>query len=119
MIAWPEGVNRDFLRDTSWDLSCGFIKDQTRSGKPKRRAANSLAPDTLSCILHMRQSEYDLFEYWFKHDCRRGAISVALPKINGINKNDIREYVFSSEKIAVNNIGGDVVEVKFDLEEVL
>lgn len=118
MIQWAEGVNQNILRDSNWELPARFIEDETRSGKPKRRAALTLSPIKIKCVLHMTMYEYEIFEKWYEVDCRGGAESFVLPKINGFNKNDLREYRFSKESISVGNVGGDTVELNFTVEEV-
>lgn len=118
MIKWAEGVNQNILRESSWELPARFIEDDTRSGKKKRRSAFTLSPVKIKCVLHMTMYEYELFEKWYEYDCRGGAESFALPKINGFNKNDLREYRFSKESISVSNVGGDTVEINFTVEEV-
>lgn len=118
MINWAEGVNQNILRESSWELPARFIEEETRSGKPKRRHALTLSPVKIKCVLHMTMYEYELFEKWYEYDCRGGSEIFILPKINGLNKDDLRKYRFSKEPISVSNIGGDTVELNFTLEEV-
>lgn len=120
MIAWAEGVNKKVLRETTWGFEGGFISDETRSGKPKRRPSNSLGYDKYNVIMHFTIEEYEKFRQWFKNDLRRGALSFAFPRIDGQSE-ELREYQFyePEETISFSNPDGDIIEASFVLEEVL
>lgn len=119
MIAWPQGVNKYVLRESTWELPEGFLEDETRSGKKKRRYAHSQKPEVYKCVLHMTKDEYYIFKYWYNNNCRRGTLSFALPQIDGgVDAQEV-EYQFSKESIKVSNPGGDVIKLSFSLEEVL
>lgn len=119
MIAWPEGVNKYVLRESTWELPTGFIEDKTRSGKKKRRAHASQSPTAFKCVLHMTKQEYVWFKQWYEVACRRGVMSFPLPEIDGGIDAPEREYQFAGENISVSNLGGDVVKLSFSLEEVI
>lgn len=119
MIAWPEGVNKYVLRESTWELPEGFLQDETRSGKRKRRYAHSQKPEVYKCVLHMSKEEYYRFKDWYNIACRRGTMSFPLPRIDGGKDANEVEYQFTKESIKVSNPGGDVIKLSFSLEEVL
>lgn len=119
MIPWPEGVNKFVLRESSWSLPSGYIEDETKSGKKKRRASATMAPTTYKCTLHMTYTEYVWFKQWYMVACRKGTMSFALPAIDSKDESVEREYRFAGKGINVSNPGGDVVKLTFDLEEVV
>lgn len=119
MIAWPTGVNKYVLRETTWELPSGYIEDTTKSGKKKRRFASTQTPTSYKCVLHMTKKEYDIFKSWYNGNCRRGAISFALPAIDGGENAPEVEYQFTGKSIQISNVGGDVIKVSFTLQEVL
>ena len=118
MIPWPEGVNKHVLRDSTWHLPSGFVEDETRSGKKKRRAASTQTPETYKCILHMTKEEYEWFKVWYNIACRRGTLSFPLPMIDGGPNAPEVEYRFSKDGVTGSNPGGGVVKLSFTLEEV-
>lgn len=119
MIPWPEGVNKFVLRDSDWDLPEGFIEDETRSGKKKRRNSHTQKPETFKCVLHMSKEEYVWFKKWYNTACRRGTLSFPLPMIDGGKGAQEVEYQFAKGGIKVSNPGGGVVKLTFTLEEVV
>lgn len=119
MIPWPEGVNKFVLRDSDWKLPEGFIEDETRSGKKKRRCAHTQKPETFKCVLHMTKEEYVLFKDWYNIACRRGTLSFPLPMIDGGKDAPEVEYQFAKGDITASNPGGGVVKLTFTLEEVV
>lgn len=119
MIAWPEGVNKYVLRESTWELPVGFIEDTTLSGKKKRRMASAQKPEVFKCVLHMTKQEYVWFKDWYKIACRQGTLSFALPRIDGVDEEEEVEYQFANNNISAINVGGDVVKLSFSLEEVI
>lgn len=118
MIPWPEGVNKHVLRESTWNLPSGFVEDETRSGKKKRRYASTQTPETYKCVLHMDKEEYEWFYLWYNVACRRGTLSFPLPRIDGGPNAPEVEYRFSKDGVSVSNPGGGVVKLSFTLEEV-
>lgn len=105
------------MRDGSWIIPFKFIEDTTKSGKSKRRYANTNARRTFQCSLYFTLSEYEKFITWFNNDLKGGSLSFGLPQIDA-KDGQMLAYVFSGNGgISVNNPDGDVLKVSFTLEE--
>lgn len=116
--AWPEGVRKRVLRETTWVMPICVIADETRCGKKKVRPSTQLAPDSFNVSMNFTYEEYVLFKSWFKTTLRKGAVSFMYPEIDAINGQD-KEYRFvPGSTIEPDNPGGKIVHVPMQWEEV-
>jgi hypothetical protein len=120
MIAWPTLNGKRIgtvLRSSSWDTSPGIIADETRSGKPKRRAAHIKTPDSFSVTMHMTLEEYRVFDAWWENTDRKGVYAFAYPKIND-NTGETAEYEFApGSAIGVKNTSALNLEISMSWQE--
>ena len=117
---WAVGVNTKVLRDgTSWGEFAGFISDDTRSGKVKRRLAHSQTKRIFNVAINMTKTEYDLFHTWYVNDLSYGLYAFNFPKIDSEDKSILRPYRFTSDGAPqYSNTGGKIIKVTMQWEEV-
>jgi hypothetical protein len=115
LIAWAKHNGENIgtvLRTSDWAKPLGIIAEQTRSGGFKARAAHAKTPDAFNVVMQMTLEEYRYFIYWYEEIDRRGVYTFAYPKIDD-NSGELVEYAFAeNSEMNVNNISGDIVEVK-------
>lgn len=106
------------MRSTSWVKQVKVIADETRSGASKRRIGVTATPNTYSVGLHFsNETEYQKFITWYEKEDLNGFYPFALKKIDKVN-GELYAYRFlASSSLNVNNTGGHVYEVSFDVEE--
>lgn len=116
--AWPEGVRKRVMRDTTWDIPINVIADETRCGRKKVRPANQLAPSVFNVSMNFKYEEYVIFKHWFKETLRSGAVSFMYPQVDAINGLDVEYRFVPGSSIQPDNPGGKIVHVPMQWEEV-
>lgn len=118
MIEWDKEVPQKVLRSgSSWNDIQGFITDETKSGKVKRRYAHFMGKRQFTVTMHFDLEEYQKFKKWYKTKCLYGAESFRFPTI------DAQDGMFSEYRFAdggapsYSNIGGNIIEVTMTWEE--
>lgn len=113
-------VNTNILRDgSSWVDSSQFVEDTTRSGKTKRRLANTGSKRQFTVRQIFTYNEYITFKSWYQNTCRKGFFSFAFPAIDIKGTRTLNEYRFvSGTAPEYSNILGDKIECKMTWEEV-
>lgn len=97
---------------------CGFIEDETRSGKTKRRIAHSMAKRKYSVNLLVEHSEYLIFKDWYRNELKNGFHSFMFPAIDMIGGGADTEYRFAKDSAPqYSNSGGTKIEISMEWEE--
>ena len=87
--SWATGVNKRVLREGgSWASPVLFIEDETRSGKRKRRLSATQQARPFSVKFLFTETEYQLFDSWFKSTLKSGLYSFYFPVIDSSTKVD-------------------------------
>lgn len=117
--SWAEGVNTRVLRNgTSWQNICGFIEDETRSGKRKRRLYASQTKRQFSVKMNFNIEEYEIFNSWYENTLKYGLYPFAFPEIDGSADSGYRLYRFTSEGYPkYSNPSGNRIECIMQWEE--
>lgn len=99
-------------------MPVGFVEDMTRSGKAKRRLANTQQKRTFTVKFRFDMTEYSYFVSWYNNDIRKGLFSFGFPQIDSTGTT-IKEYRISANgSPKVSNPSGDMVDVTMEWEEV-
>lgn len=119
-VAWADGVNKKVRRSgTSWNDQCGFVEDETRSGKTKRRLSHTMEKRKFSVSFLFDYSEYVIFKQWFNDVTKKGFYSFMFPQIDVLGGGADTEYRFVSDGAPkYSNPNGSKIEVSMDWEEV-
>lgn len=117
-VEWSSSVNTNAMRNgSSWQDVCGFVEDTTRSGKTKRRLANSCAKRQFGVKMLFTYDEYVAFKAWYKNVCRNGFYSFTFPSID--TKTGTSVYRFVADNVPeYSNPSGDKIECSMQWEEV-
>lgn len=120
IVEWDSDINTTILRDgTSWSDRAGFITDETRSGKQKRRMAHAQGQRSFSVTMHFTEAEYQKFKTWYTDSLYNGFYSFSFPKIDSVSKSTLAVYQFTEDGVPqYSNIGGDIIECQMTWEEV-
>lgn len=107
------------LRSTNWELSTGFIADQTRAGTKKIRGSNTEQPDTYSVELQFPTLEdYHIFEAWYKTVCFKGVYPFVFRDLKYLESDGFQNVYRIVDSPRVSNKGGHVIIVSMNWEEV-
>lgn len=117
-VAWPQGVRKRVLRDSTWEIPISVIADETRCGRKKVRPSATLQPDTFNVSMNFTYEEYVIFKYWFKNILRKGALTFMYPAVDAINGQDVEYRFVPGSSISPDNPGGKIVHVPMQWEEV-
>lgn len=118
-IIWNVKVNTKVRRDgTSWSNVQGFITDKTRSGKPKRRYANSMGKRPFNVSFIFTLEEYEIFENWYNNIILKGAKSFLFPKIDAVNGVYTEYQIADGGAPSYSNSSGKLIRCTMKWEEV-
>ena len=115
--SYKNKVSRD---GGGWEELEGFIEDETRSGKKKRRMAHYMGnrPFTLK-ITFKSVEDYENFHNWYQTVCLFGVNSFRYPKIDKDDSSVIAVYKFKKGgQPKYSNPSGKKIECSMEWEEV-
>lgn len=99
-------------------MTVGTVADETRCGIKKVREANTFTPNHYSVTMRFNVAEYHAFKTWFTYNLRKGAKSFLFPRIDDEQGVDVEYRFVPSSRLNVSNIGGQILEVTMEWEEV-
>lgn len=118
-IYWHRKINQKVRRDgTSWNEISGFIEDKTKSGKVKRRLANSKEKRTFSVKFIFTFEEYELFSEWYQKTILYGSKSFMFPKIDSETKEYVEYRITNDGVPSYSNRSGKLIECSMKWEEI-
>lgn len=116
---WADGVNKRVLRDgADWQETSGFIEDETRSGKRKRRLYATQSKREFSLKMRFSLAEYNLFRSWYVGTLKYGFHSFSFPQVDSVEKKTMKTYRFTSDGAPkYSNPDGKIIEASMKWEE--
>lgn len=119
IVNWCDGVNTNIQKSgTSWEEIQGFICDNTRSGKQKRRLSASQTKKQYNVSFNFNYREYLLFSDWYQNTLRYGFHSFYFPKIDEINGNEVEYRFADGGNPSYENNSGKIIKASMIWEEV-
>lgn len=105
---------------TNWSERQGFIENETRSGKTKRRLAHYMGSRPFSVQFHFSPAEYQIFRDWYINTLLYGTRSFLFPAVDSIgNEGELKEYrIAEGNPPSYSNPFGDTIECNMEWEEV-
>jgi len=83
------------LKDgTNWSEVTGFIDEDTRSGKSRRRFNHYMGCRKFTISMRFTPSEYTLFTNWYNDTLLRGFFSFYFPMVDSVGRTSNKIYRF-------------------------
>lgn len=115
MIAWPNGVSKTILQDTTGKFRSGTVSDTMRSGKKKSRLISTTSPKPFSVAMILTRAELEIFEAWYETDLRFGTLTFQFPKIAGSGDSEYR--ILDTNPPSWSQWGSSTVKLTMSWEE--
>lgn len=113
------GCRYSVLRETSWNDSVKVISDQTRSRASRRRLGGTAQPRSFSATFSFPTKEdYDIFMDWFDMADLCGFHPFRMERIDSVSGGTAVYRFAGGTSLASLNVGGHVMQVTAELEEV-
>lgn len=116
---YPEIINNRVLKNgTSWNFRKGFISDKTKSGKVKRRIANSMERQVYTLSINFPYEEYIIFNKWYEEELKNGVYPFYFDDIEKI-ESEKQVYQFTDDGCPqISNRYGNILSISMKWEKI-